>query len=54
MTLGNFYDILVAIIGQPQNDIEQTILFFLACILGASTILFVYKMFEMVGGFIRQ
>jgi len=47
MALGNFYDIMVGIVGVPVNDIESTILYFIAAIVGTSFIFLGMYLFLM-------
>lgn len=53
MPLGNFYEIMIAIVGAPQNDVQATLIYLVSIILGAGTIMFVYRMFDIVAGFIK-
>jgi hypothetical protein len=48
MTLTNFYDIMVAIIGTPTNDYESFILYTISAILGMFIILFVFQLFMLI------
>lgn len=49
MALGNFYDIMIAIIGTPANDIQATILYFISAVLASSLIFMVFYLFGLAG-----
>ena len=53
MALGNFYEIMEAIIGTPTNDVQSTILYLMSAFLGMAIILFVFKLFEIASTVIR-
>lgn len=56
MTLGNFYEIMVDIIGVPINDYERFLIYTCCVGLGMFIIFFVFQLFMMVANFakIRQ
>ena len=49
MALGNFYEIMEAIIGTPVNDIQTTILYLLSAFLGMCIIIMVFGLFGLAG-----
>lgn len=53
MTLGNFYEIMINIIGIPTNDYEQFVIFTLSAILGMTIILFVFYLFYLTVNLFR-
>ena len=53
MALGNFYEIMEAIVGSPINDYQAFILYTVSAILGLSIILFVFYLFYLVAGLFR-
>lgn len=48
MTLANFNEIMINIIGAPTNDYEQFVIFTLSALLGMTIILFVFYLFYLV------
>lgn len=48
MALGNFYEIMIGIIGNPINDYQAFVLYTVSAILGLSIILFVFYLFYLV------
>lgn len=53
MTLGNFYDIMVDIIGIPSNDYEQFLVYTCCVGLGIFIILFVFQLFMIISNMLK-
>lgn len=53
MTLGNFYEIMVDIIGIPSNDYEQFLIYTCCVGLGIFIILFVFQLFMIISNMLK-
>lgn len=51
MALGNFQEIVIAIVGAPSNDTESFLIYLVSVCLGVYMLILIFEMFRLVNTF---
>lgn len=51
MTLGNFQEIVIYIVGSPINETQAFLIYFISLCLGCGFLLLIFELFRLIGSF---